>query len=72
MTIMMPGFIAPLKKAATGLQKFVKEENLTAYWAGPPSDYKYTLIATTPSEVTISYFPKNADIGKVDASILVV
>lgn len=58
--------------SATELQKFVKEENLTAYWAGPQSGYKYTVIATTPGEVTISYFPKSADIHRVTTNILVV
>jgi len=58
--------------SATELEKFIKEENLVAYWAGPKSTDKYTLISTVPGEVTISYFPKNADIHKVDSTILVV
>lgn len=58
--------------SATELKEFVKKENLIAYWAGPNVADKYTVIATVPGEVTISYFPKNADIHKVDASILVV
>lgn len=58
--------------SASDLQKFVHEENLTAFWTGPRSDYKYTVVATTPGEVTISYFPQNADIHRVDASVLVV
>jgi hypothetical protein len=58
--------------SAKELEKFVKDEDLAAYWAGPQAKYKYTIIATTPGEVTISYFPKNADIGKVDTSILEV
>src|SRR5512141_1031159 len=48
--------------SSTELRDFVKEEHLVAYWAGPSNDDKYTLIANTPGEVTISYFPKNADI----------
>lgn len=58
--------------SAKDLEKFVKDQNLTAYWAGPQGQYKYTIIATTPGEVTISYFPKNADIAKVDASVFIV
>lgn len=58
--------------SAKELRDFVKEEKLVAYWAGPNSADKYTLISTTAGEVTISYFPKNADIRKVDTSILVV
>lgn len=58
--------------SAKELRDFVREEKLVAYWAGPNSADKYTLISTTAGEVTISYFPKNADIGKVDASTLVV
>lgn len=58
--------------SAKELRDFVKEEKLVAYWAGSNSADKYTLIATTAGEVTISYFPKDADISKVDASILVV
>lgn len=58
--------------SARDLQSFIKEENLAAFWTGPRSDYKYTVVATTPGEVTISYFPLNADIHRVDASVLVV
>lgn len=58
--------------SAKDLQKFVKEENLAAFWTGPRLDFKYTVIATTPGEVTISYFPQNADIHGVDTSVLVV
>lgn len=58
--------------SAEGLQDFVKEENLAAFWAGPRADYKYTVIATTPGEVTISYFPLKADIHRVNASVFVV
>lgn len=58
--------------SAKELRDYVKEENLVAYWAGSNSADKYTLIATTAGEVTISYFPKDADIGKVGASVLVV
>lgn len=58
--------------SAKELEKFVKEENLAAFWTGSRSDYKYTVVATTPGEVTISYFPLNADIHRVDASVLVV
>lgn len=57
---------------AKDLQKFIKEENLAAFWAGPQPHYKYTVIATTPGEVTISYFPQKADIHNGDASVLVV
>lgn len=58
--------------SAKELRDFVEEEKLVAYWAGPNSAGKYTVISTTAGEVTISYFPKDADISKVDASILVV
>lgn len=58
--------------SAPDLRAFIKEEHLSAYWAGASDNDKYTLIATAPGEVTISYFPKNADIRKVDTSILVV
>ncbi len=58
--------------SASELRDFIKEEKLVAYWTGSNSAEKYTLIATTPGEVTISYFPKNADIREVDSSILVV
>jgi hypothetical protein len=39
------------------LIEFVKDEHLVAYWAGPHRDSKYTLIATEPGEVTVSYVP---------------
>lgn len=58
--------------SATELQRLVKDEKLVAYWEGPISDDKYTIIATTPGEVTVSYFPKNADIHRIDPSLLVV
>ena len=58
--------------SAKELRDFVKEEHLVAYWTGPISADKYTIIATTPGEVTISYFAKNADIRKVGTSDLVV
>lgn len=58
--------------SAKELEKFIKEENLAAFWAGPQPNYKYTVIATTPGEVTISYFPQKADIHQVDTSVLVV
>lgn len=58
--------------SASGLRDFIKEEKLVAYWAGSNPGDKYTLIATTPGEVTISYFPQNADIRKVNSSTLVV
>lgn len=58
--------------SAKELRDFVREEKLVAYWVGPNSSDKYTLISTTPGEVTVSYFPKNADIGKVDPATLVV
>jgi len=54
------------------LAKFIKHEKLTAYWAGPDSGAKYTLIATTPGEVTITYFPKKADITRLSASSLII
>lgn len=58
--------------SATELRDFIREEKYVAYWAGPNPQDKYTLITTSPGEVTISYFPKDADIRKVDTSILVV
>ena len=58
--------------SAQDLQRFIQEENLAAFWVGSRSGYKYTVVATTPGEVTISYFPVNADIHRVDASVLVV
>ena len=58
--------------SASDLRALVDEEHLKAYWIGPKADDKYTLVATTPGEVTISYFPKNADIHDVGASVLVV
>lgn len=58
--------------SATDLQKFVKEENLSAFWTGPQENYKYTVVATTPGEVTITYFPLRADIHKINSGILVV
>lgn len=58
--------------SAPDLRAFIKEEHLSAFWVGSNADDKYTLIASTPGEVTISYYPKNADIHKVDTSILVV
>ncbi len=58
--------------SAEQLERFVKEENLVGYWVGPNSDDKYTVVATTPGEVTISYFPKDADIHILNTSILVV
>ncbi len=54
------------------LSSFIHHENLSAYWAGPTPDAKYTLIATTPGEVTITYFPKDADISQLGTSSLVV
>lgn len=57
---------------AEGLVKFIKEERLSAYWAGPTQADKYTVVATTPGEVTITYFPKNADIANASAAWLVV
>ncbi len=54
------------------LEKFIKQEKLSAYWAGSNSDAKYTLIATTPGEVTITYFPKNAEISRLGASSLII
>lgn len=58
--------------SAKELRDYVREEKLVAYWVGPNSSDKYTLIATTPGEVTISYFAKDADIGKVGMSLLAV
>jgi len=58
--------------SAKDLEKFINGEDLAAYCAGPQSDYKYTLVATTQGEVTISYFPKNADIHNAEASSLIV
>ena len=43
--------------SAIELEKFVKEEGLVAYWAGPNVADKYTVIATTPGEVTIFLLP---------------
>lgn len=54
------------------LVSFLHHEKLSAYWVGPETDTKYTLIATTPGEVTITYFPKNADIAQLGSGSLVV
>lgn len=58
--------------SANDLTKLVAHEKLSAYWIGPEPDSKYTLIATNPGEVTITYFPKKADISQPDQSTLVV
>lgn len=54
------------------LVSFLHHEKLSAYWVGPKDGSKYTLIATTPGEVTITYFPKNADISQLGSGSLVV
>ena len=54
------------------LVSFLHHEKLTAYWAGPRDGAKYTVIATTPGEVTITYFPRNADITQLRTSSLVI
>lgn len=54
------------------LVNLVKRENLIAYWAGPKSVDKYTLIATSPGEVTVSYVLKNAEINATTQSELVI
>lgn len=54
------------------LVSFLRHEKLNAYWAGPKPGTKYTLIATTPGEVTITYFPKKADISQLEAGSLVI
>lgn len=54
------------------LVKFVKQEKLVVYWLGNNSAGKYTLIATTPDEVIISYFSKKVDFRRPGASKLIV
>ena len=61
-----------LAMSGTELVKFIRQEHLVAYWVGLNSADKYTVVATSPGEVTISYFPKSADISKLDNSKLVV
>lgn len=54
------------------LVALVKEKGLIAYWAGSKSGSKYTLIATRPGEVIVSYFAKNSDIGISNQAGLIV
>lgn len=68
-TLKLSGAIA---MSGAELSSFIHRENLSAYWAGPAPDAKYTLIATSPGEVTITYFPKNADISQLGSGSLVV
>ena len=58
--------------SAEELVSFLHHEKLSAYWVGSKVATKYTLIATTPGEVTITYFPKNADISQLGTGSLAV
>ena len=51
---------------------FVKEEHLVAYWAGPKLNSKYTLIATTPGEVIVSYVQMDFAAAPLNQDILTI
>lgn len=48
--------------SANELVNLVKEEKLVAYWLGPVSGSKYTLVATSNGLVTITYLSDGAGI----------
>lgn len=57
---------------AVELTDLVKRQGLTAYWLGPISGSKYTLVATDADRVTISYLSGGLGIGDADQRNLVM
>lgn len=57
---------------STQLTKVVEDSRFVAYWLGPISGYKYTLITTRKGEVIVSYFPSGSDMAKVNEVRLTV
>jgi len=52
--------------------KVVQDDHSIAYWLGPMSGYKYTLIATSKDEITISYLPHGLNVVKANEPRLTV
>ena len=54
------------------LTKFVKEEKIVAYWLGPISGSKYTIVTTTSGKTTISYLSGGQGIERADQRNLII
>lgn len=58
--------------SASELINLVHHEKINAYWIGPVDGNTYTLVATNPDAILISYIPKGEDIPNFHQKDLVV
>jgi hypothetical protein len=58
--------------SSADLTNIVRTGNYVAYWLGPKSGYKYTLIVTRKDEVIVSYLPKGSNIDSANQVRLTV
>lgn len=58
--------------SASELINLVHHEKINAYWIGPVVGDKYTLVATNPGIIVISYIPNGQDIYNLHQKDLVV
>lgn len=58
--------------SSTDLRRVVHDGKHVAYWLGPKSGYKYTVIATRKDEVIVSYLPIGSDINRANEVRLTV
>lgn len=52
--------------SSADLRRVVHGGKYVAYWLGPKSGYKYTVIATRKDEVIVSYLPIGSDINRAN------
>ncbi len=68
-TLMRSGAIA---MTAHQLVNHVKSASVDAYWFGPISGYKYTIIYVNPKEIIVSYVPQGVSLNTPDRYNLTV
>lgn len=64
--------VGGVSMAADELVSYVKHENIAAYWLGPLSGYKYTIICTNRQEIIVSYVPQGVSLNHPDRFNLTV
>jgi hypothetical protein len=58
--------------SADQLTKLIKQENLTAYWLGPISGSKYSLVTTHTGKIIITYLSNGDGIANLHQSNMVI